>query len=61
MTKNILDASAVLAVLNSETGAASVLPLLAESALTTVNLAARSHATSDSSLNNLSFRCVRDE
>ncbi len=39
MTKNSLDASAVLAVLNSETGAAFVLPLLAESALTTVNLA----------------------
>ena len=39
MTKYILDASAVLAVLNGETGAAVVLPLLAESALTTVNLA----------------------
>jgi PIN domain nuclease of toxin-antitoxin system len=39
MTKNILDASAVLAVLNGEPGAAVVLPLLAESALTAVNLA----------------------
>lgn len=38
MTKNVLDASAVLAVLNSEPGEEKVVPLLAESAISSVNL-----------------------
>lgn len=38
MIKNVLDASAVLTVLNAETGAAKVIPLLPESAISTVNL-----------------------
>lgn len=38
MIKNVLDASAVLAVLNSEPGEKKVIPLLAESAISTVNL-----------------------
>lgn len=38
MIKNILDASAVLAVLNGERGEKKVVPLLAESAVSTVNL-----------------------
>jgi ribonuclease VapC len=38
MIKNVLDASAVLAVLNSETGEDKVVPLLAESAISSVNL-----------------------
>ncbi|CAA9396942.1 MAG: hypothetical protein AVDCRST_MAG74-1357 [uncultured Pyrinomonadaceae bacterium] len=38
MIKNILDASAVLAVLNGERGEKKVVPLLAESAISTVNL-----------------------
>ena len=37
--KNILDAAALLAVLNNETGSNVVIPLLAESAVSTVNLA----------------------
>lgn len=39
IVKNVLDASALLAVLNNETGAAAVVPLLAESAVSTINLA----------------------
>ena len=39
MINNVLDASAVLAVLNAERGTAKVIPLLAESAISTVNLA----------------------
>lgn len=39
MIKNILDASAVLTVLNGEPGEKKVIPLLAESAIVTVNLA----------------------
>ncbi|HLM60628.1 MAG TPA: type II toxin-antitoxin system VapC family toxin [Pyrinomonadaceae bacterium] len=38
MIKNVLDASAVLAVLNGERGEKKVVPLLAESAVSTVNL-----------------------
>ncbi len=38
MIKNVLDASAVLAVLNGERGEKKVVPLLTESALSTVNL-----------------------
>ena len=38
MIKNILDASAVLAVLNSERGEKKVIPILAESAISSVNL-----------------------
>jgi ribonuclease VapC len=38
MIKNILDASAVLAVLNGERGEKKVVPILAESAISTVNL-----------------------
>lgn len=38
MIKNILDASAVLAVLNGEPGQKKVFPLLAESAISSVNL-----------------------
>jgi PIN domain nuclease of toxin-antitoxin system len=38
MIKNVLDASAVLAVLNGERGEKKVVPLLAESAFSTVNL-----------------------
>ncbi len=38
MIKNILDASAVLAVLNGEPGEKKVIPILAESAINTVNL-----------------------
>lgn len=38
MTKNILDASAVLAVLNGERGEKKVIPMLAESAISSVNL-----------------------
>ena len=38
MIKHVLDASAVLAVLNGERGEKKVVPLLAESALSTVNL-----------------------
>lgn len=38
MIKNVLDASAVLAVLNSEQGEKIVIPLLADSAISTVNL-----------------------
>lgn len=37
--KHVLDASAVLAILNDEPGQAIVLPLLAESAVSTVNVA----------------------
>ena len=37
--KNVLDASALLAVLNNEAGAGKVIPLLAEAAVSTVNLA----------------------
>lgn len=38
MIKNVLDASAVLAVLNGEPGQKKVIPLLAESAISSVNL-----------------------
>ncbi len=38
MIKNILDASAVLAVLNGERGEKKVIPILAESAISCVNL-----------------------
>jgi PIN domain nuclease of toxin-antitoxin system len=38
MIKNVLDASAVLAVLNGERGEKKVVPLLAESAISAVNL-----------------------
>jgi ribonuclease VapC len=38
MIKNILDASAVLAVLNGEPGQKKVIPMLAESAISSVNL-----------------------
>ncbi len=38
MIKNVLDASAVLAVLNGERGEKKVIPLLAESAISAVNL-----------------------
>lgn len=38
MIKNILDASAVLAVLNGEPGEKKVIPILAESAISAVNL-----------------------
>jgi PIN domain nuclease of toxin-antitoxin system len=38
MIKNVLDASAVLTVLNGERGEKKVVPLLAESAVSTVNL-----------------------
>ena len=38
MIKNILDASAILAVLNGESGQKKVIPLLAESAISSVNL-----------------------
>jgi PIN domain nuclease of toxin-antitoxin system len=38
MIKNVLDASSVLAVLNGERGEKKVVPLLAESAVSTVNL-----------------------
>ncbi len=38
MIKNVLDASAVLAVLNGEPGEKKVIPLLAESAVSSVNL-----------------------
>lgn len=38
MIKNVLDASAVLAVLNCELGEKKVIPLLAESAISAVNL-----------------------
>ena len=38
MIKNILDASAVLAVLNGERGEKKVIPILAESAISSVNL-----------------------
>ncbi len=38
MIKNVLDASAVLAVLNGECGEKKVIPLLLESAISTVNL-----------------------
>jgi len=38
MIKNVLDASAVLAVLNGETGEDKVVALLAESAISSVNL-----------------------
>ncbi len=38
MIKNILDASAVLAVLNGERGEKKVIPILAESAINCVNL-----------------------
>jgi len=38
MIKNVLDASAVLAVLNGELGEENVIPILAESAISTVNL-----------------------
>lgn len=38
MIKNVLDASAVLAVLNGERGEKKVIPLLAESAVSSVNL-----------------------
>ncbi len=37
--KNVLDAAALLAVLNNETGANVVIPLLAGSAVSTINLA----------------------
>jgi ribonuclease VapC len=39
MIKNVLDASAILAVLNSEPGEKIVIPLLAESAVSSINLA----------------------
>lgn len=39
MIKNVLDASAILAVLNSEPGEKIVVPLLAESAVSSINLA----------------------
>ena len=38
MIKHILDASAVLAVLNGEAGQKKVIPILAESAISSVNL-----------------------
>jgi PIN domain nuclease of toxin-antitoxin system len=38
MIKNVLDASAVLAVLNGEPGEKRVIPILAESAISAVNL-----------------------
>lgn len=38
MIKNVLDASAVLTVLNGEPGEKKVIPLLAESAISAVNL-----------------------
>lgn len=38
MIKNVLDASAVLAVLNGEPGEKKVIPILAESAISAVNL-----------------------
>ncbi len=38
MVKNILDASAVLAVINGERGEKKVIPILAESAISSVNL-----------------------
>lgn len=38
MIKNILDASSVLAVLNGEPGEKKVIPILAESAISAVNL-----------------------
>lgn len=38
MIKNVLDASAVLAVLNGELGQKKVIPILAESAISSVNL-----------------------
>ena len=38
MIKNVLDASAVLAVLNGEPGEEKVIPLLSESAISSVNL-----------------------
>lgn len=38
MIKNVLDASAVLAVLNGEPGEKKVIPLLTESAVSSVNL-----------------------
>jgi len=38
MIKNVLDASAVLAVLNGERGEKKVIPLLSESAISSVNL-----------------------
>lgn len=38
MIKNVLDASAVLAVLNGERGQMKVIPLLSESAISAVNL-----------------------
>lgn len=38
MIKNVLDASAVLAVLNGERGEKKVIPLLLESAISSVNL-----------------------
>ncbi len=38
MIKNVLDASAVLAVLNGEPGEKKVIPLLAESVISAVNL-----------------------
>jgi PIN domain nuclease of toxin-antitoxin system len=38
MIKNVLDASAVLAVLNGERGEKKVIPILAESAINSVNL-----------------------
>lgn len=38
MIKNILDASAILAVLNGEPGEKKVIPILAESAISSVNL-----------------------
>ena len=38
MIKNVLDASAVLAVLNGELGQRKVIPILAESAISSVNL-----------------------
>ena len=39
MIKNVLDASAILAVLNCEPGETLVVPLLAESAVSSINLA----------------------
>lgn len=38
MIKNVLDASAILAVLNGERGEKKVIPILAESAISSVNL-----------------------
>jgi len=38
MIKNVLDASAILAVLNGEPGEKKVIPILAESAISSVNL-----------------------